>query len=63
MPKTYIVWANFDGAMRITVTAGSEEEAIEKAMHPSNSLKWEIDHETIMWLDHPLEAEEVKEEH
>lgn len=61
MSKKYVVWANFDGAMRIEVEANSPEEAITKAEHPSNSLKWEIDHETIMWIDHPLEAEEIEE--
>ena len=44
--------------MRLEVEANSPEEALAMAIHPSNSLRWEIDHGTIMVTDHPMEVEE-----
>lgn len=58
MQKTYYVLQHFDGMMRLEVEANSPEEALAMAIHPSNSLRWEIDHGTIMVTDHPMEVEE-----
>lgn len=59
MPKTYHVFQHIDGMLRITVTANSEKEALEKAMHPSNSGAWKIDYDTIHSTDNPMEVEET----
>jgi hypothetical protein len=60
MPKTFYVWQHFEGAMRLTVIAHDEEEALAMAIHPSNSLRWEVDNETFMVTDHPMEVEEAE---
>jgi hypothetical protein len=58
--KTFYVWRQFDGMMRLEVKASSKEEAIAMAEHPSNSRNWEIDHSTIMPTEDPMEVEETE---
>ena len=60
MPKKYYVWQHFDGMLRLEVEADNPEQALAMAQHPAYSLKWEIDHDTIMSTDHPMEIEEAE---
>jgi hypothetical protein len=61
MPKTFYVWKHFEGAMRLEVEANSPEEALAMAIHPSNSLRWEIDPNETIFTDQPMKTEEMEQ--
>lgn len=57
--KTFYVWQPAEVWYRATVEAGSAEEAISKAKHPSfDGALFELDMDTMNWVDQPWDAEE-----
>ena len=55
--KLFVVWQPAEVWYVARVVAGSKEEAIAKAKHPTfPSAEWELDLDTLSWIDAEWDA-------
>jgi hypothetical protein len=60
--KTFQVWQQGEIWYTTEVEAASLAEAKEKVIHPSFKGKWELDYDTLVMVDGPLEIQEKEED-